>query len=414
MNYFKLLFLIQILSAMPSDFAPAYFSEFNCPYAISEYQPKFAYRVIGFSAGLFNNSFTVQQYNRYSGTYLDNQAKVDILNSIPHQGFFFHGGANLEGLEIFLSRFSISILGCGFIGLEIPKDIFDLALFGNQLNRYYSAAGFKNRTLAYWSGAIAYNSQIPSTNLAVGVRARYLAGIYYFETFETQGYLFTTPAFLVSEGEANYRRALGGNGFGCDLMLSYDFSPKLRTTLAFLNLNSGIKWTNNPQQGLYYFALDSLNWQRLRQGDFFYSNRTVTETVPFHTRLPFYLLLAADYQLGRSLIGSVLINQSFNESPLMRRAPIFATAIEFHGLAGNSFRIPIAIGISLGGKEKFGFSYRLGWVVKKFSGSLAFKDFGGCLFGAKGTTTIFTFGYNLTPAPKPKLTDLYLRGVPEQ
>jgi hypothetical protein len=387
----------------------SYLGEFNFVNSTWEHHPKFAYRIIGVGAGVLNNSFTLSQYNRFSGTFLDDPAKEEILISIPRTGLWLNAGANLTGLDIFFNNFSFSMFGTGSVSTKIPKDVFDLALYGNALNRQYEVNDLAARTISYWAASLSYNLKI-KRKIHLSGAIRYLGGIYLFETLESHGYLLTTPNFLVSEGKATYRLGNGGSGVGLDLILNYDFFSNLQTTLALFNLNSGINWTGNPENGYLNFALDSINWYRVQRGDFFQGNSTVISTTPFRTPLPFYIALGANYRINRILNGSLFLSQSFNESQLTTRAPMLSGIIELRGLRW----LPIEVGASLGGKEGFGFGYSLGVIIKKFSGSFAIKDLGGFFLGAKGTTATFTFGYNLYPEIIHGPNALYLRGSPEQ
>lgn len=387
----------------------SYLDEFNIINSTWTHHPKFAYRIIGIGAGVLNNSFTLNQYNRFSGAFLDEPAKQEILSSIPTNGLWLNAGANLTGLDIFYNNFSFSLFGSGTASTKIPKDVFDLALYGNELNRQYEVNDLAARTLSYWTASLAYNLKIKSKiNLSGAIR--YLGGIYLFETLESHGFLLTTPNFTISEGYATYRWAKGGSGFGFDLICNYDFSQKLKTTLALFNLNSGINWAGNSENGYRNFALDSINWPRLQKGDFFQSNSTILSTVPFRTPLPFYIAFGADYQFYPFLKGSLFLSQSFNESHLTTRAPILSGNIELRWLSW----LPMEVGASLGGKEVFGFGYSLGVIYKKFSGSFAVKDLGGLFLRAKGTSAAFTFGYNLYSKITPESNVLYLHGTPEE
>jgi hypothetical protein len=387
-----------------------YLNEFNLsadPRFFEKENSQFAYRIFSLNAGVYNNSFTLSQYNRFSGAFLSESTKGEILASIPSQGFRLQAGANLSGLDIVFNNFGLSIFLNGSLACRVPKDVFDLTLYGNQMNRRYEASDLKVRDILFFAPSISYYLGI-KRRLNIGGRVRYLGGIYYFETLQTQGYLITTPSFLVSEGNATYRLGRGGSGIGFDLGIGYDFSCNLRATLALINLNSGINWTNNPECGTLNFALDSINFERIRRGDFFQKSSQVTQTAPFRTPLPFYINVGTCYQINPILISRFLLSQSFNESEITRRAPMFTATVEFRGFCIRQFMLPIEIGASLGGKEGFGFGYSLGIIIKKFAGYFAVKDLGGLFLGAKGTTVFCTFGYNLNPPIKKKPDTLFI------
>lgn len=383
--------------------------EFNFFNSNWQHHSKFAYRIFSVGAGVLNNSFTLSQYNRFSGSFLDDRAKNEILNSIPATGLWLNAGINLNGFDILLNNFGFSLYGTGSLTFRVPKDIFDLALYGNKLNRRYDADNLAVRTSSYLVAAISYHL-VTKNKICVFGSVRYLNGIYHFETIEVRGYLFTTPSLLISEGNATYRLGRGGNGVGLDLNINYHFSSNLRLNIAVINLNSGINWADNPETGNRNFTLDSINWYRVRHGDFFQSSSTVISNASFRTPLPFYILFGSDYQINPVLKGKLLLSQSFNETALTARPPLFTANIEFLGLAVKSFRLPIELEVSLGGREEFGVGYSLGVIFKKFSGTFAVKDLSGFFLSAKGSAASLTFGYNLYPEVIQKPYVLRLRG----
>lgn len=394
MRLLKYICMIGILTSTNGFFIGSGFSdldEFGLRNLLHFEHPEFGYRIIGLEAGVLNNSFTLSQYNQYSGAFLDNRAKDEILHSIPETGMWLNAGANLTGFDLIFRNFGFSVFGTGSYDLKIPKDVFDLALYGNQINRRYEADGLSRQSISFWGISASHNLRIKQ-RFQFGLAARYLSGISIFETLRSQGYLLTTPTYVASEGSLSYRLGRGGNGAGLDLIFSYDILPDLRTILALINLNTGMNWTKNPELGQFSFNLDSINWSRLQKEDFFTENDSRKATEPFRTALPFYLILGTSYRLCPSLRTGFILKQIFNESSTNRLPRLFGT-LEFRGLRF----LPLECGLSVGGSEGFGMYYSIGFIYRKFSWSYSVHDLGGFFLGAKGTTINFFFGYNLYP-----------------
>jgi hypothetical protein len=98
-------------------------------------RPGFACRILGLEAEAGNNSFSIAQYNRYTGAFLGDSAKADILGSIPKSGLLLAGGAQAAGAEFGYGNFAASVRTAGSAEATLPRDAFDLALQGNELGR---------------------------------------------------------------------------------------------------------------------------------------------------------------------------------------------------------------------------------------------------------------------------------------
>ena len=112
-------------------------------------RPRFVYQLLSVDAGLGNNSFRGTQYNRYTGAFLDEAAKQDILGSIPRSGLRLDGNARVDATALTFGTFGFAVSGRAGASGTVPKDLFDLVLRGNELDRIYSAVTLGGEAIAY-------------------------------------------------------------------------------------------------------------------------------------------------------------------------------------------------------------------------------------------------------------------------
>ena len=99
--------------------------------------PIFSLSFLSLGLGLANNSFTVSDYNRYNGSYLSDKKKKTILGKIPSSGLSLDSRAKFGLLSLSYRNYAFFIEGSGTSKITLPRDPFELILYGNELNRAY-------------------------------------------------------------------------------------------------------------------------------------------------------------------------------------------------------------------------------------------------------------------------------------
>ena len=228
-------------------------------------RPGFSCRFLDLDLSAGNNAFSFAQYNRYTGAFLDQKSKDDILGSIPGAGLGIAGSASASGVEFGFGNFAASVRTVGQGELSLPKDLFDLALYGNQLGRVYELVEPKARAQALLRAGAGVGSAF-GEHFAVGVAAYYLRGLAYADVSEARGYFVTTETALAGEGLVAYRKASGGSGYSFDAGCAW-WDKSWRVSLAVLDLGPGVTWVDGLEQGEFRFVLDSANAYQLKTED---------------------------------------------------------------------------------------------------------------------------------------------------
>lgn len=365
--------------------------EFNPAQLAYPERTEIACRIIGLAAEFDNNSFSAASHNRYSGAYLDDAAKSAILGSIPAQGF--RGNTRFEsGVANFsygCLAASLRITGEGTV--TIPRDLFELLLFGNKLGRVYRAEPLDGSAQMLLRAGIAGASAV-GHSLAVGAAAHYIRGLLCAELTEGSAYFLTTPDALIAQGKVAYRTATGGSGFAFDAGVAY-WSGEWRASLSVLDFSPGIRWEEGIDEGYLKFSLDSANIWRLAQGT---GARAEFERTPgkvFVTDLPLKLNLGLSRSFGDKLSGCFVIRSKLQRQSQATVGLQPAVSVDFWprrwlaaGL-GVSYETGRGIGVELSGLA----------VWRRFALRLGFEDIAGVLLGARGAGMQFSLSYGTLP-----------------
>ena len=82
----------------------------------------------GFGAEVFNNSFSLNDYNSYTGAILSENDKSAILGKIPADGLELSVRAQAATLTVSLGSFVISANGVAASEVNLSKDVVELLL----------------------------------------------------------------------------------------------------------------------------------------------------------------------------------------------------------------------------------------------------------------------------------------------
>lgn len=222
----------------------------------------FNIKLFHFGAMAGNNSFNLNDYNRASGDFLDDGEKEALLRAIPPSGFRASSSLDAMLLGLAAGRMALTVNLRSAESVCIPRDLFDLALFGNELNRTYSlAASDMGDAWTVAATTLSYGQPIKIgvfKRLALGVGIKHLMGINYGKVggeinFTTTGSGFTNTGLIeiLSAGENDFdtkRLNMNGSGFAADLGLACQLNDHWSLGASLMNLSNGITWKNDTRK----------------------------------------------------------------------------------------------------------------------------------------------------------------------
>lgn len=247
-------FLAVILAVAPALAAPvrvgpgAFATPGENPVNIGLRQPTFRITFMPGDIELSNNAWAVSELDRYLDTYLTDEMKKELVQDIPEDGLDLNlltwSSVGL-GVAGFSTDASIRVVADG----HMAKDLIDLALNGNELNRYYDLDGTKFGGAAFGdvSVGLAFNL---GPSVRVGGRYHRLMGIAYLDAAANGGgilnYTDTDVGFtgdMVLDADYIWGPGLHGDGAAYDLGLALQPTENLAFSFAVMDIGQ-ITWHN--------------------------------------------------------------------------------------------------------------------------------------------------------------------------
>lgn len=311
------------------------------------------------------------------------------------------------------------------IDFTAPKGLVDVALNGLDGNPDGSVYNFSGAKLnAWWLRSYGVSYARPVNDLlrdvlklpenlfeqvSLGVTVKYIQGFAYagsdkfnasIETkgtdilanAEASGYVAVSPDLgtkysfdsLSAKRDANISPfpTPAGSGIGLDFGITAKINDILTVGLALTDAGS-INWKTNAAEYLYRNQINITNLADENQMDSIgekskdYTGRYISS---FSTSLPTTLSFGAAYQLDKAPFipyfpGSMLLvleyHQGFNNLPGNSTDPRFGLGFEWKPMDWIPF---IRSGVSIGGREKFNWTFGLGFNAGIFDAAIATRD----------------------------------------
>ena len=425
---------------------------------------KFSWQVLSVGASLVteNNSFSVTTYNDYftesndsvspRGTayYINAEDKQDLLDDIPAEGMKMNvelepvlaAGLPINGGIAFpLPGGLQSALALGLtVGLEgeMPKDMFELLLFGNQFAADRLAAGKEEGyDISEWNGsAWAITSLnwgiakpwLPQglksylSEMALGGTLKFTGGLY-GEILESGGEGMVTridgavvDAYAITQSAGDIdidseKVEFGGSGFGLDLgVAGVTKNGKTTFSIGLLNLLDSFSWSTKVRQDSIFATATNLRVTRFidpdqqdienvldnedvdGDGDIDFHKKIGEDS--FSRSLPAVLRVGLAHELMNRMTVVGNYDQAFSEGFGLSTTPRLSAGVEYRLV--NWF--PMRFGLSAGGR--WSSSSAIGFALGPFTMSrlqfrlldLALVTRGGFFPGiAKGTAISVQF-----------------------
>ena len=388
---------------------------------------KFTWEMLSLGGTLVaeNNSFSVQTYNDNftdPNHEIRGAVKSDLLGDIPSDGLKFNVDfhpvvAALVPINGGISfplpgdiRAAVTTTAAWGIEGEMPKDMIELMLFGNEFDRQYDIAKWNGSQWAVggfnFAGAKAWMPSVLKDHLrefTVGSTLKILGGIY-TEIVRSDGGFISRPqgtnldAYAVTQGG-------GGVGFGLDLgVAGTTRDGKTVVSIGMLNLLDTFNWSIKSRQDSVFAKASNLRVTKFLDpelpkieevlenddidGDGEVDFNTKLSDDSFSRSLPAMLRVGVAHQPIERLTVVGNFDQAFSDGFGVSSTPRISTGAEYRLVPW----FPTRIGLSLGGRggSSLGVGLALGpWDVSHVQFQLldlAFITRGGLLPGvAKGT-----------------------------
>ena len=350
-----------------------------------------------------NNTLSLSQINNNfaKDTKWDSIQKTTIFNAIPEAGFKINGDATITPIDFSTHLFSVSLQYRELISGAVPKDIFDLAFFGNDLNRYYDISKVAFNRLGYYDVALGFCYPIIKKTdeeeakniirvLNLGIKVHWQKGRTLTQTDSSFGSALTTPDVFLGQIKLFQTTANGANNFAFDFGATTQLQQPFTFGIALLNLNTGFNWTNQPKQKALQISIDSFSLQKYIEtgsiDSIFHKTDSTKPRPAFKTSLPAQLLLQASYQPIELLMLSSYYHQYLSNSRFIDN---FNRSVNLSAYLNLSRFFATEFSYTTNLKKDFIFSSSFYLFIKGFNFNLAIDQINGFLGKAK------RFGVNL-------------------
>lgn len=280
--------------------------------------------------------FNVGDYGRYfrNPVFLGGPEKQTILDRIGNGPVRLDLGTGFRALRGTFRSFGVGVNYESHVFFSVPRDAFDLALNGNEMDRTYVLDGLGADTLSYLR--VSAGAGFPVCDWATaGVTGSWLSGTRYAHTVSSTGELLTTPTEVTGFIHQLRSQAAGGDGFGVTLGAAAHFGP-WRFGVSARDMLAGIWWHRNPGTREMTMELDSLSFTRyyeqpefdslLVRDDQFRSGPTVW------TRVPGVLAFGAGFAPFEVLRTGLMVNIPLGSSPFVPEPLLAAARLELRPL----------------------------------------------------------------------------------
>jgi hypothetical protein len=281
----------------------AYWNPANLGFAKT---PEWNLMILSLGVNVANNSFNLEQYNRYNGTFLSADDKQTILDLIPDNGFNGSMSMDLMALGASWRNFAFTISGIGKSDLLLPKEPIQAIFFGNVLNDTVLLSGSDGDAFASVEFGLFYGRSIwrkTDYQLFGGAGVRIIRGMVYQKIKEAEGEIFALETGVEGEGNFLVRSAEGGTGYGLDLGLTMKYKENWIFGLSCFNLLNRINWNRNTKERVYQVRIDSLLAENFDSDSLIIEESYSQPISDFTTHLPLLLQAGVSYQFSKTILS---------------------------------------------------------------------------------------------------------------
>ncbi len=359
--------------------------------------------------GFTNNLFDISLFNHvFQLDTLSDGDKVNILNRIKYDSWdmaLAHN--NIIGFSV--RNFGIGVRTFNGLRVNIPKDLVELSLYGNELGRTYDFTPLKLEYMhgveANLGGAYTINME-DKKNFNVGVSIGYIyastfgaevdSGIgapSYLSIDSVRSAFVSDSHYLAFKDTVFFKTASGGAGYRINLGISSQLNKEVSLSVGLENAFSDIYWKENPIQGMAYMNIEQFKLQNLVDSAFrdtFVDTLTVDTThESFHTSLRRILRVGLTYKSSAQPIITYLdYEQGFRNGIFSTTVPKLSFGAQYSPV---SF-IPMRLGFTVGGDVGFGFNMGFGINVPYFFLDVGYSAHNGVFNSAEGHEITFAMG----------------------
>ncbi len=340
-------------------------------------RPRFQLQLLAAGSSINNNAFSLEDYSRYNGADLSEADRRDILSMIPSDGLEFRGTAAVSTLSLAAGPLVISATGEGAATGNLPREIVELAFFGNTMGETISTGLAEGEALAHADLNLAYGYRFGKYGwgeLTAGINLKYIYGIACIDVSRSGTSLTTSSGGIDADGSVQIRSSTGGRGMGLDAGIAAKVGEKWTLSAGIRNAASTIKWTRETKITEYLFTVEALNAETAGDSTTIVSEEIERPVDSFNSSLAPQISLGAARLCGDFLMSADL-KLGLKEGAGISTKPQTALGAEYKGIGF----LPLRAGISHGGFHGTSMGLGFGLMLSAFHIDFAWASSGTLL-----------------------------------
>jgi hypothetical protein len=265
-----------------------------------------------FSAGAANNAFSVSQWNDQiaQDRYLTAADKREIIDQIPDDGLRVSGLLSVPILGGIYKKAAFQLSEETAFNVAADKELFELALYGNQLNRGYKIEDLGGEQYTVFDAGVAVGYKFDQEyikGLYGGIGFHFYLGAFYDKITDASGELETTDSLLTGYGAIQRVHSTNGDGIGFDVGLLAELNDQWSLGFDLKQIGGSITWVVE-EATLDAFEIDStgLIVDSLDDEDYvsraFKSSSDEVTGGNIESKIPTTLEISARYQYSPKLL----------------------------------------------------------------------------------------------------------------
>jgi hypothetical protein len=330
-------------------------------------------RLVDGRLGVRNNSWSWNDFDKYSAEDLTAAGRREMLDKIPHTGWEVTSSATANVLGMRFNNLAIFADGSLLADFKIDKRTLELLFLEDQELGEFTLLEKSSEVMTEGRFGLAYGTRltrIGDNDVFVGVSLSKLFGALYVKTLPANVWLsaFTDAAYSDS-ATFTLETAEGGSGWRLDAGVAIGFAERWTFSLAAENFIHKITWNEKTYRRTWTIKADNLFFDNLGDigvTDDMDSSSTRVPIPSFTTTVPMNLKVGIGYNGEESSIA-VMATMGTKDRFYVSTKPSLAVGVEWRFFP----LIPLRAGYILGG----GSEPRIGLGTGLWLGFLHF-DFG--------------------------------------
>ncbi len=319
--------------------------------------------IVGIGAEVSNNSFSLDDYNKYTGAILTTEDKDYLLSLIPEDGWELNARVNASALSISFGSFVITTEGYAASNLDLDKDVFNILMNGNAIGDTISLDGTYGDAVSYGSAGLSFGKTLYKSGtrqLAIGTTVKYVRGVGITEILELSGDASTLITGFEGSGTVRARTATGGNGYALDLGAALKLSDDYTVGAAISNVMSSITWNHETEEHYFHYEFDTTTVDNMEDDSVVVTDDYTEAIGSFETSLPSVLRVGIANISGK-FKWALDWEQGFEISAGTSTSPRIMGGIEWRLIGFLPLRAGYGIGGGRGSTVSFGSGLDLGF-----------------------------------------------------